>query len=756
MQTETDHDEGGIAAGSGNHLVPYVVASIWRYRVLVVLVAGVGLAFGLFGALISPNQYRSVGKLFVRLGMRESITPETAFSGTDAAARSMPVREAIQNELQVLSAPELFGKVIAKIGADTVLAPYNPESASDSAGPWHVQAFHALQSWWFQSAGGAIRSELLVDRGTLARLILQRTVRIYPEAGTNVISIAYESHSPELARAVVEASLAAAIEMHREVFDTMTSLGAIEEELKRDEGLARTVEKELRAFRVEKGIYDFELQRNGLLLYLGLLDQQIDTINLEAERKKAEQSQLATLLKSKSPTRPAQGRAPSPLYGSLFGHLQLLEQQEITLESEKRNLSDGEYASRRASLAKRIKAKHTQLEQEGAHLQPGEQKEANPRFEGLLERLDEGAVQMEGLEKQLVEQRAVRKGVAVRLAAFEAISPDLRLLELDARQKRGIADRLAEGVANMRSMRRMEQLNISNVEVMHEATFEPFKVGPERGKRVLMGGLFGGAIGAMLALLLAFRNPRVSGRHDLQMLGLPSDTILQSSKQRVRDVGANALPSAFADVRADIEKFWAALPYDRREKAGLKIAVLPCGDAADASRAAATLAIGLALHAGERVIFVSCAEQEAWFAERAGLSCITGWAGVLTEGLELERAIQATPVAGLSYLPIGPVAATQSHPMAAAGFVGLLDGLCASYRFVVLELPTTDRRPEARALLGIADAVQLVVCKRRTEKVSVRGAVKAVRTAEAQLLGAVLQESRKRKRKRKHSRQGAP
>jgi hypothetical protein len=77
--------------------------------------------------------------------------------------------------------------------------------------------------------------------------------------------------------------------------------------------------------------------------------------------------------------------------------------------------------------------------------------------------------------------------------------------------------------------------------------------------------------------------------------------------------------------------------------------------------------------------------------------------------------------------------------------VGLLDGLCANHRFVVLELPALDQRPEARALLGIADAVQLVVCKRRTEKASVRDAVKAVRIAEAQLIGAVLQDSRKRK-----------
>tara|TARA_R110002072_G_scaffold302503_1_gene485968 strand:+ start:13952 stop:16213 length:2262 start_codon:yes stop_codon:yes gene_type:complete len=744
---ESDHDEEGGEAGSGAHFVPYVVASVWRFRLLVVLAAGVGLAFGLFGALISPNQYRSVGKLRVLLGIRESITPESAISGTDSTARKMPVREAILNELQVLSAPELFDKVVAKVGADKVLAPYKPPSARNSGGPWHVRTFHALQSWWFQSAGGAIPSGLGVDRDTLASLVLQRAVRIYPEAGTNVISIAYESHSPELARIVVEASRAAAQEIHREVFNAMTSLGPIDEVMKRDEGLARSAENALREFRAANGIYDFESQRNGLLQYLGQLDQQIDTINLEAVREKARHSQLTTLKNNVSPDRPVRSaRAPNPLSALLVGDLQQLRQRQLNLEGEKRNLSNGEFESRQASLAKLIKEKETQLEQELAPLQPDERKEANPRFESLVESLDECAVLLEGLEKQLVAQQAARKKVASRLAEFDSFSPALLQLEQDAQQKRAKADRLAEGVASMQSMQQLD----SNVKVMHDATFEPFKVGPERGKRVFMGGLFGGAIGAMLALLLAFRNPRVSGRQDLQMLGLPSDTILQSSKQRVQDVGAKTLPPAFVDVRADIAEFWTVLPYDRREKAGLKIAVLPCGDAADASRAAATLAIGLALHAGERVIYVSCAEQDTWFAERAGLSSSAGWAGVLMEGRKLERAIQATPVAGLSYLPIGPVAVAQSHPMAAAGLVGLLDDLSASHRFVVLELPPLDARPEARALLGIADAVQLVVCKRRSEKASVRGAVKAVRIAEVQLLGTVLQEPRKRRQSRQN------
>ena len=740
---DKDYDEVEGGPGLGNHLVPYVVASIWRYRLLVVFVAGVGLAIGLFGALVSPNKYRSVGKLFVRLGERESITPEAAMSGTATAARSMPAREAIQNELQVLSAPELFRKIVAKIGVDTVLAPYNPQSRSDSSGPWHVRAFHALQGWWFQSGGGGIPSELPYDRDSFASMILQRTIRIYPEAGTSVISIAYESHSPELARIVVRASLAAAIEMHGEVFDSMASIGAIEAELKRDEELALAAEKKLLEYRVAKGIYEFDSQRNVQLLYLGQLDQQIDAISLEVMRKKAEQSQWASLLTMVSPDRPvrAQAIAPSLSYSSLFGQLLQLEQLQISLESEKRNLSDGEYESRRLSLAKRIEDKTAQLKQETTQLQPVAQKEANPYYESISESVDQSKVELEGLEKQLVALRAVRDDVDKRLAAFEALSPALLLLELDARQKRGIADRLRDGVANIRLMRRME----GNVGVMQEASFEPLKIGPERGKRVVIGGLFGGAIGAILALLLAFRSSKVSGGHDLQMLGLPSDTLLQSSRQRTPDVGSNALPPAFVDLRADIAKFWTVLPYDRREKAGLKLAVLPCGELADASRAAATLAIGLALHSGQRVIYVSCAEQGAWFAERAGLSSGVGWAGVLAQGLKLEAAIQSTPVAGLSYLPIGSVEATQSHPMAAAGFVGLLDGLCADYRFVVLELPPLDQRPEARAMHGIADFVQLVVRKRRTEKASVRDAMKAVNTAQVQLLGVVLQEPNERR-----------
>ena len=83
----------------------YVVASIRRYRFLVLLSSGLGMCFGLLMALTTPNQYRSIGKLLVRPGLREAATPESAFSGAGGTVARASAREGVQNELQVLAAP---------------------------------------------------------------------------------------------------------------------------------------------------------------------------------------------------------------------------------------------------------------------------------------------------------------------------------------------------------------------------------------------------------------------------------------------------------------------------------------------------------------------------------------------------------------------------------------------------------------------------------------------------------------------------
>ena len=110
METETRP-----ANQTGRTLLPVMVAGIWRHRGWVIAAMMVGGAFGVFRAVVTPSQYRSSGKLFVRPGVRENVQPDAAFAGGGgSAARMSGTREAILTEMQVLSSPDLFDLVVAE------------------------------------------------------------------------------------------------------------------------------------------------------------------------------------------------------------------------------------------------------------------------------------------------------------------------------------------------------------------------------------------------------------------------------------------------------------------------------------------------------------------------------------------------------------------------------------------------------------------------------------------------------------------
>ena len=727
--------------------VNYIIASIRRYFVLIVIVAVVGMCLGALLSLTAPNQYRSVGKLLVRPGVRETTTPESAFSGTDAGAIRNSVQQVIENEMQVLAAPQLFEKVVEQLGVSKLLAPYNPLELDEGDLPWHITQTHAFQSWWFRSVSSLDSEKVALPPLKLAEMMLAATVSIKPELGTNVISFTYESHSAELAQSVVDAALSAAIELHRDVFNRFSTLRAIQSEFSTAEKSARVSEKLLLEFRKANGIYNHELQRNKLLADLGALSAELTTFDTSIEAKRAEIAALKDLLTKVSPERLVSGASSTilnPDHSSLTGFLLQLLQLDLSLDAERKDISPGEFETRKTRLAKMIADTSTRLQQEGLQLVLERGSEDNPYFFETKQSIDSREVEVQGLLKQAEKLQENYKVIVAELAVFESLLPDLSELQLDATQKRAIASRLAEGVASMRTVERLEQLNLSNIQVMHPATFEPLKIGPQRGKLVAVAGLFAAVLGTLLALLLAWRDPRVRNYHDLVMLGVPSSGLrisssLQHKRLPSKDV-IDALPRQFHDISSDIASFWAALPYDHRATEGLKIGFVPCGENPNVDLAAATLAIGLAAYGGEQVLYVSCSGDDNWLAKRLGLEQQLGWSEVLKGQCEIDQAVTATSISGLSYLPMGSLTNTVPHPLAGPSLIALLDQVSFGYRFVIVAMPAISVRPEVQSLLSIVDAVEIVVSTRKTRKDAVRETLAAITVGGSRMIGAVLQK----------------
>jgi hypothetical protein len=121
-------DEELEPAGPGKLalLRPIVLTSLLRHRWLLLAGLVLGVVFGLFRGLVTANQFRSIGKLYVRPGVREAMSADSVLSGGALVPRTGGSREAAQNVLQALSAPEFFELIVMRLGAGVVLAPYDP------------------------------------------------------------------------------------------------------------------------------------------------------------------------------------------------------------------------------------------------------------------------------------------------------------------------------------------------------------------------------------------------------------------------------------------------------------------------------------------------------------------------------------------------------------------------------------------------------------------------------------------------------
>jgi uncharacterized protein involved in exopolysaccharide biosynthesis len=728
-------------AGRGGFalLRPILVASLWRFRWLLVLGVVLGVAFGVFRGLVMPNQFRSTGKLLVRPGALESVSSDSVLSSGALVARAGGSREAVQNVLQALSSPDYYRRVVRRLGLDAILAPYDP--AKDENAAFYKQVFHAFQSWWFnESAGGEAPVDGNPERAeAFAALQLQNMLWFVPEAGTSVISLNYISHSPELAKRVVDTALAEAKSFHTDLIRKFTSPEESKGERANAFAAAETAETALRDFLREKKVNDFEKDRERLLEDLADHDGRLVTLKVEiASTTAALAAQRLRLagLPARRVNAGSQQWVDNPRY--------VAEQAALGKLREDQRASDrGEgSAEQKRAQRERFERQIKEIEEQLASIRPKVLtepiEEENPVHARVAEEIGGLEAVLASKTKARDATDAERTSTLNRLAELDAIAPRLRELEAASNQARIYADLFASRESTTSAMQKLDAANLSSVVVMQEGTDDGIKIAPRRGQLVVFGAAGGFAFAVAFVALLALLDRRVRYREDLPRLGLPEGGVLVSGG------GGSGmpwmLPSSLAEIRDDIARFWAALPYERRQTQGLRIGFVPCGEAASAGRAAAALALGLAAHGGEKVCYVGTLEGPTWLGQRLGLDHQCGWSEVMRGEFALEDAVVATPVQGLHYLPAGKIGPVVPHPMAGPAFVALLDRLVQTHRFVVVELPDLTLRPEGRSVLGVMDGAQLVVCRTMGSKASVREAIAAVQSAGARLLGGVLQQ----------------
>ncbi len=119
-----------------------------------------------------------------------------------------------------------------------------------------------------------------------------------------------------------------------------------------------------------------------------------------------------------------------------------------------------------------------------------------------------------------------------------------------------------------------------------------------------------------------------------------------------------------------------------------------------------------------------------------------GLSSVLSERIELEKAIQNTEIDGLEILTSGPVPNNPAELLSSINFENLLEEVSESYDVILVDSPPVMEVTDTLLLANQCDSVVLVVRHKKTEFEDVVDAKKLLEFGKAKLIGTIINDKK--------------
>ncbi len=502
---------------------------LWRGRKLVLALTLLGIAGGVLYGSIRPNSYRSVGKLMIRAGAREELTPEMSVTG-NASGYGMGGRNVVNDELHLLSAMQVFEEAARIVTPAEVFRPYDPSELDRADTSAVLALFHGWQSWWFRNASGPsdLPKHPIDECDECRRAAAQamaRNLSLQAEPGSNVITVSYTTHDAQLAQKVVAAFLEAAIAHHRKIYETNTTLEFLGGHMEQSLRDLTTAENDFTNFKTECGVFDFENQQRTLITEIQLLEGQTSQDQARLEELRARTTELNTLVASFPATieeRTEHNPQPNPDRTVLKQRIFTLQDSLAALERRVVGTSHERDVERDQLTQQLENANKALLEQpEFVDAGPSVRVLPNPRRERLTQLLDDGRTELSALEAASTVRSGHLTDLRARLQSLAQCEPRFHSLEVTSTEARRRYEGFRSTHERASLMGSMDQLEMSNLRRIQEASLPNEKEGPLRGKLLLLGVLLGGVAGCGLAFVRQLFDHRLHDATEVeQLLGL--------------------------------------------------------------------------------------------------------------------------------------------------------------------------------------------------------------------------------------------
>ena len=360
--------------------------------------------------------------------------------------------------------------------------------------------------------------------------------------------------------------------------------------------------------------------------------------------------------------------------------------------------------------------------------------------------------------RELITQRPILQGVLaegefpdltvdeLRTKLDVSITRDTQLLEVSVRDEDpGQAARLANAVATT-FVAQQDELSVTRpgtVSIVESAEPPDSSVSPNLRLNILLAVAVGFILAGGLALMLEYLDDTVKSPDDVKTVaGLP---ILGEVGRWRSDKGEFHLVKRGERVpeREAYSMLRTNVRFSTLGKSVQVVLVTSANAGEGKSTTAANLAVAVA-ETGKKVALVDADLRRPSLHRAFGLENRAGLTSALLKEASLDTdVLRPAPFYSLSLMTSGPLPPNPAELLEWEGFDALLERLKREADLVILDSPPVLAVADARILAAKADATILVIDSGRTRAEAVRKALQALATANANVLGVVLNKVRK-------------
>lgn len=482
-----------------------LLAAVFRARYLVFATTLFGLLIGAFLAITTANSYQSTGTfLFTASGAEAKLVDPTR--STDISQETIGTAAT-----HILNTDDLLIRVIKKLGAARILAPYQPGNADESgAKAW----FYRVQRDWNASKQEATEEEALK--------LLRKTLNVERPRFTDVLIATFSANNARLAQEVLDCYMKEAISWHIAMYDDKRVYEDAEKTAADSKVQREVARVAMRNFLSEKAkVNDFDDEKKRLEKAYGEATMQLDKVTQELESSKLQRQQLNARLESGDikMTRPEK-RHVSPtanVQSALEKRLEDAYSELVKLEPTMRDPNDPRLVDLRNEI-ENTKRVIQRLQQEAENTPEQTVMVPNPEYEAMRLESNRLFTDVEKYGAQVLLMQGIVEKTRTSLNELVLLEPEYLKLRDAMFEAEEAATRAEATWGAAQQKRALGQGNFSSLKEIQAASLPLEKEGPNRGK-LLLGGFFGGLfLGLAVVVLRSLPDNVVRTRDDLERL----------------------------------------------------------------------------------------------------------------------------------------------------------------------------------------------------------------------------------------------